>query len=491
MNAVSLAEGGFWPNHNKAEHRRYAGSTLTATVKRSGDRMTYKKLALDALTVNSANDRHGELENETAAIGWLFTNHEKAMRALAKDLAETGEVYEPPLVWLNSDAYIVFDGNRRVTCLKLIARPKRAPSVELQAFFKGLKESWSGTFPTRLECQIEPDRERIDDILLRRHTGTRGGVGRNPWTDRMTATFVERSGKGGGVNVADDIEKRLQAAGALPARKIPWSTANRLLASEGLRNRVGISVTRGKLQLTHNESLVLPIFRRVAEDLATRKVVLGDLWDNEGKVAYLDRLEAEGVLPLPPLPSPGAGSSIPPNPNPGSDPNVVPRPGPGGPTAAPFAPQPPAPKPSKRTTLIPQVNHAVVWQAHVQRHRQIWEELQFKLQLHDHPNAIAVLFRVLFELSIDNYITRTNLTAVHSNDLLKNKVKKVGADLEAKKKIDGKYASLIRKLDNADGLFSIDTMNRHVHSPEFAPSPSHLTALWDQASRLIVVCLNA
>lgn len=313
--------------------------------------MTYKKLALDALTVNSANDRHGELENETAAIGWLYTNHEKAMRALAKDLAETGEVYEPPLVWPNGDAYIVFDGNRRVTCLKLIAQPKRAPSVELQALFKGLKDSWTGSFPTRLECQIEPDRERIDDILLRRHTGTRGGVGRNPWTDRMTATFVERSGKGGGVNVADDIEKRLQAAGALPARKIPWSTANRLLSSEGLRNRVGISVTRGKLQLTHNERLVLPIFRRVAEDLATRKVVLGDLWDNEGKVAYLNRLEAEGVLPLPPLTPLGAGPSIPPNPNPGLNPYLVPRPGPSGPPATPLAPQPPAPKPSKRTTL--------------------------------------------------------------------------------------------------------------------------------------------
>jgi hypothetical protein len=458
--------------------------------------MSYKKLALDALTVNSANDRHGELENETAAIGWLFTNHEKAMRALAKDLAETGEVYEPPLVWPNGDAYLVFDGNRRVTCLKLIAEPKRAPSVELQAFFKGLKESWTGTFPTRLECQIEPDRERIDDILLRRHTGTRGGVGRNPWTDRMTATFVERTGKGGGVNVADEIEKRLQAAGALPARKIPWSTANRLLSSEGLRNRVGISVTRGKLQLTHDESLVLPIFRRVAEDLATRKVVLGDLWDNEGKVAYLDGLEAEGVLPLPPLTPPvagsGAGAGPPANPNPGRGPNPGPGPGPGDPTAPPFAPQPqPAPKPSKRTTLIPQVSHAVVWQAHVQRHRQIWDELQFKLRLDDHPNAISVLFRVLFELAIDNYITRTNLTAVHPNDPLKNKVKKVGADLEAKNKIDGKYASLIRKLDNADGLFSIDTMNRYVHSPDFAPSPSHLTALWDQASRLIVVCLNA
>lgn len=446
--------------------------------------MTYKKLALDALTVNSANDRHGELENETTAIGWLFTNHEKAMRALAKDLAETGEVYEPPLVWPNGDAYLVFDGNRRVTCLKMIAEPKRAPSVELQSFFRGLKENWTGTFPTRLECQIERDRERIDDILLRRHTGTRGGVGRSPWTDRMTATFVERTGKGGGVNVADEIEKRLQAAGALPARKIPWSTANRLLSSEGLRNRVGISVMRGKFQLTHNESLVLPIFRRVAEDLATRQVVLGDLWDNEGKVAYLDGLEAEGILPLPPPTPPITGRGGGPSPNSG--------PGPGGPTAPKSAPQPPrAPKPSTRTTLIPQVSHAVVWQAHVQRHRQIWDELQFKLRLDNHPNAISVLFRVLFELAIDNYITRTNLTSVHPNDSLKNKVKKVGADLEGKNKIDGKYASLIRKLDNADGLFSIDTMNRYVHSPDFAPSPSHLMALWDQASRLIVVCLNA
>lgn len=452
--------------------------------------MTYKKLPLDVLTVNSANDRHGELENETAAISWLFSNHEKAMRALAKDLAETGDVYEPPLVWPIGNTYMVFDGNRRVTCLKLIAQPKRAPSAELQEFFKGLNKNFTGTFPYRLECQIEPDRERIDEILLRRHTGTRGGVGRSPWTDRMTATFVERTGKGGGVNVADEIEKRLRAADALPAKKIPWSTANRLLSSEGLRNRVGVSVTKGKLQLTHDESLVLPIFQRVAEDLASRKVVLGDLWDNEGKVAYLDSLEAEGILPLPPLnPSGSAATSNPSTPsNPNSSINRGNR---AGSLTKPPVASLLAPKPSKRETLIPRVDHAVVWQAHLQRHHQIWDELQFKLRLNDHPNAISVLFRVLFELAIDNYITRTSLSTIHPNDLLKNKVKKVGADLEAQKKIDPKYAGLIRKLENADGLFSIDTMNRYVHSPEFAPSPSHLTALWDQVSRLIVVCLNA
>lgn len=451
--------------------------------------MAYKNLALNALSVNSANDRHGELENETAAIAWLFTHHESAMRNLARDLVETGEIYEPPLVWPDGATYVVFDGNRRVTCLKLIAQPKRAPSLELQAFFKGMKASWRGAFPVRLECQIETDRERIDEILLRRHTGTRGGVGRNPWTDRMTATFVERTGKGGGVNVADEIEKRLAASGMLPGRKIPWSTANRLLSSEGLRNRVGISVIRNKFQLTHPEPLVLPIFRRIAEDLTNRAVVLGDLWDNEGKLAYLDRLEAEGILPLPPSPSPsspaspGSGTSGSSGPVSGRGGSLGPSPG-----ASP-SPQPPA-KPVKRTTLIPQVSHAVVWQAHVQRPRQIWDELQFKLKLDDHPNAISVLFRVLFELSIDNYITRTSLASVHPTDSLKNKVKKVGADLESKRRIDGKYAGVIRKLESADVIFSIDTMNRYVHSPDFAPSPSHLTALWDQVSQLVVICLN-
>jgi hypothetical protein len=36
---------------------------------------------------------------------------------------------------------------------------------------------------------------------------------------------------------------------------------------------------------------------RVADDLASRKVVLGDLWDTDGKRAYLDGLDREGVLP--------------------------------------------------------------------------------------------------------------------------------------------------------------------------------------------------
>ncbi|MDE4133073.1 hypothetical protein PXK00_08120 [Phaeobacter sp. QD34_3] len=114
----------------------------------------------------------------------------------------------------------------------------------------------------------------------------------------MKNNFVQRTGQGGGFNVADEIEQRLSIADLLPERRpIPRSTMNRLLSAEAFRNRLGFSVRKKKFEYTHNEEKVLSALARVAEDLANRKVVLGDLWDVDGKRAYLDKLEAEGVLP--------------------------------------------------------------------------------------------------------------------------------------------------------------------------------------------------
>ena len=128
--------------------------------------MSFKRIELGKLVINRANDRHGELENETAAIAWLFANREAHMRNLAKDVLASRGIYEPPLVYPEGDKFIVFDGNRRTTCLKLIGNPRRAPTVELQQFFQKLKDEWSGKLPDKIECQIERDRDRIDGWVL-------------------------------------------------------------------------------------------------------------------------------------------------------------------------------------------------------------------------------------------------------------------------------------------------------------------------------------
>lgn len=435
--------------------------------------MILKTIPLDLLTINRANDRHGELENETAAIAWLFNNRESHMRNLAKDLVTKGQVYEPPLVSPDGEKFLVFDGNRRVTCLKLLDNPRRAPTTELQLYFTELRAKWPGAFPDRIQCQVETDRDRIDDILYRRHTGSQNGVGQSTWDDRMKTYFVIRTGKGGGVNVADEVEKRLSNAGMLPSRRaIPRSTLNRLLSAEAFRNRVGFSVNRGRFEFTHQEGKVLAALRRIAEDLSHKRIVLGDIWDVDGKRAYLDKLEIENVLPtaVDALTKP----KFPPKPL------VIP------------APKPvPIAKPARRTTLIPQINYPVAWAGRLQRHRAIWEELQFHLHLSDHPNAISVLFRVLFELAVENHIQQTSLATIKPNDNLAKRALRVAEDLEMKGKIDHKYLGVFQKLPQLDPLFSLDTLNRYVHSPNFAPSPDHLTALWDTVADFVVHCLNA
>jgi len=232
--------------------------------------MPYKLLKLDSLMVNRANDRHGELENETAAIAWLFNNREQHMLNLARDIVAEGGIYEPPLVWQENSTFTIFDGNRRVTCLKLLANPKRAPNAELQEQFATLRSAWPGSFPDKLMCQVESDRDRIDEILFRRHTGAQRGVGQSTWDDRMKSNFVNRTGKGGGFNVADEIEKRLSSANLLPRRQIPRSTMNRLLSSEAFRNRVGFSVAKKRFHFTHDPQIVLAVLQRIATDLVVK-----------------------------------------------------------------------------------------------------------------------------------------------------------------------------------------------------------------------------
>ena len=113
------------------------------------------------------------------------------------------------------------------------------------------------------------------------------------------------------------------------------------------------------------------------------------------------------------------------------------------------------------------------------------------MELSEEPNAISVLLRVLLELSIDNYVKRAQPAGVQDVDKLSRKASKVASDLQAKGKIDKKYLGAINKLQQGEGIVSIDTLNRYVHSPNFSVSPEHLKMLWETLADFVVYCLAA
>lgn len=260
--------------------------------------MQLKSIPLADLSVNSANDRHGELADEQAAIGWLLTHRAAHMRNLTKDIVAEGRIYEPPLAHEDGGKYVVYDGNRRITSLKLLAEPGRAPSKEWADFFAAMRSQWKGQFPDRVQCHVEPDRDTLDEILYRRHTGGQGGVGQSQWDAAAKSNFERRTGKKTRINLAEEIEHRLRETGHLAASSsLPRSNLNRLLSAEAFRNRVGISIVKNRVEFTHDVGKVTSALTRIAHDLISKKVTLEDIWNNAGKRRYLDKLGKEGVLP--------------------------------------------------------------------------------------------------------------------------------------------------------------------------------------------------
>ncbi len=427
--------------------------------------MHFEDVRLADLVVNRANDRHGELENETAAIAELFRLREQHMRALAADIVSEGRIYDPPLVALEEGRFTIYDGNRRITCLKLIIEPRRAPSQELQQYFAELHDQWQGEFPERITCQVVDDRGVIDSILYRRHTGAQGGVGQSTWDDRAKHNFVERTGRGGRVDVAVEIERLLEDAERLPQNRIPRSTLNRLLSSEVNRNRVGVSVAGNRFSLTHTEDAVLNGLARISEDLAAGRVVLGDLWDNEGKLAYLNRLEAQGLLPR-------EADALPA----GQRPMRRPVPRRGRPQAR-----------RRQATFIPADAVDIAWRGDQGRARAIWDELRW-LQLDRHPNAISALVRILLELSVTSYNASRNVG--DPNDTLDRKFRGATQDLLGREIIDREYANELDRMRQNTELISIRSMHRYVHSETFAPLPDELVAFWTRLGRFVVACLS-
>jgi hypothetical protein len=143
--------------------------------------MQIASLGVSQLQLNPDNDRHGPLKDEASAIHWLLSNRNTHMRALADDLAQSKRLYEPPLVRADGSSHVVFDGNRRVCCLKLLLNPKLAPSESWLEFFSELASQEVTEAFSKIECEVETDLATIDELLYRRHTGSQDGVGRSQW----------------------------------------------------------------------------------------------------------------------------------------------------------------------------------------------------------------------------------------------------------------------------------------------------------------------
>jgi hypothetical protein len=434
--------------------------------------MKIAHIELSRLRLNPFNDRHGPLKDEASSIQWLLDNRKAHMRALSQDLAKTRRLYERPLVRPEGDGFVVFDGNRRTCCMKLLINPQLAPSEAWVEFYSELNSPEVDQAFRQVECEVEQDIEVIDETLLRRHTGSQEGVGQSPWDPEGKSFFLQRTGKAS-VGLGESIERALKAEQLIPADlSLPWSNLERLFSSEPIRKRAGFSFSGGELTYLTDKQKNLATLQRVANDLAgqgKKKVVLNDLWNNAKKGQYLDQLKSEGVMI--------DAVTIRP-----ADPDAQ------EPLTSPTSPPPRTTKgsaPKDKHVISSADQNPFMDHPGSERAQNIWRELQFSLQFDQHDNAIAVLMRVLLELAIIHYAREHGLVFGPS-DFFARRVSSVADSMLNRGLIDQRARAIIRKFESDKPIVSAHSMHQYVHNPDYHPARSDLKAIWTVIRAVVI-----
>lgn len=161
------------------------------------DKEGLARIPIDRLVLDSGNPRiPGMEETEAETIGLMLRDQRKAgtnkLVALATSIAEHGYSANEPLLVkpLGEDRFLVVEGNRRVTAMKLAVDPSLLPAEfsDLKMRFEALGEKMAGIEPL---CLISEDEEYLRRMMWLRHSGTGGGEGLDPWNSAQKARYKE------------------------------------------------------------------------------------------------------------------------------------------------------------------------------------------------------------------------------------------------------------------------------------------------------------
>lgn len=437
---------------------------------------TYEDISIEKLLVNNENARHEDLENETDAINWLIDNLPERMKKLSHDILDKGDVYDPPLVCKQGNSYKIYDGNRRVSCVKMLSNPSIIKNKDKRIIFEKLQKQFGDRIPQLINCRIENDISVINDIVERRHAGGDSGIGQMQWGPEEKDNFFRRTNSPYyKPKLSTELNHLLKNEKILePEQKINLSIFDRLLSNEHYRGLVGLTFKKRTLLFIKDRKASLEAIKRIIRDAENGKINLYKAWDNIEKDKYFATLAEDKILP-----------KIPSNDYEFSNKEIV--------ESEKTKSKPKAEKPSLRTRLIP--DHIILPQKiTAARLKNVFIELRHELYFSNHTNAISVMFRVLLELSIDYFIKHKKIEVISKNKHEPTLAQRFTACLEFmynQEEISKQERGVLIKFVQPEQFLSIDTFNGYVHHSIANPTQAELIAKWDTLEKFILLCLNS
>ena len=151
-------------------------------------KVAYEMISIEDLYVNPENDRYiNDSEDEISAMIDMFRvangNPRVEMVNLAEDISENGlNPFEWPIVWYDEELkkYIVIEGNRRITCIKLMTQFKE--NEEILRSIPEVEKIYKLSYPEgAIECVVYEDLYEAQKVLAKIHQDINEGIGRKQW----------------------------------------------------------------------------------------------------------------------------------------------------------------------------------------------------------------------------------------------------------------------------------------------------------------------
>ncbi|MDD2300559.1 MAG: hypothetical protein PHU69_13115 [Fermentimonas sp.] len=452
----------------------------------------YRQLKITELLLNSKNPRFNPVKHQTEAIASMIEDQQDKLATLAQHIAEFGlNPTDIVLVQPQGNQWLVKEGNRRITALKIANEPSLAghyPKIKKE--FQKLNASIDRNILENIPCVIINDEELLNEWIRLKHTGQNDGAGTVSWDGQQTSRFrMQTNGKlDARILFLDELKKHKDIPQKYKDRfdEIKKTNFDRLMGDPDVRSILGIASENGVFSLPGSVNKYL---LEVLYDLSSGNLTVGSIYYKEDRRKYIETLKTridqsdsvsrnteldnvnDYVKNNAKLGSNSNGGSTLQTPLNGSEENRKKN----IPTGSSSSNRGKS-YPINRKTLIPAQHKLTISHPRIVK---IFNELK-SLDIDSYPNGTSVLFRVFIELSADCYINRNNLNGVNENSKLSKKIEAISDDFESKSLMNqNELRSARLMVSSSIQTQSIKTFHSYVHNKDITPSSVDLKSAWD------------
>lgn len=444
-----------------------------------------ERIRITNLHLDLKNPRFEEQPSQMDAIHTMIADQQEKLMALAKDIFENGlnptDLIVVERMTDGNNQYRVLEGNRRITCLKLISNPKLVPETfpnirRLFVKLNGTKERADQL--RRPLCVIFDQEEDADVWIERKHSGEQDGRGTIAWNPLQKSRYKTRHGAKGSlplqvVNFLGRLSKEDTSLKSLLYNLENTTNIERLLSDPYVREVLMLNLQDGFLKSFDTIERTKKKLVKLLEATSQSDFNVNVIKHKSDRKTFIDDFHCHLDDPNPTALEQGWSLN-----DPGCAVQAVQQPSNGGAAGQPAPMR--LPKPTRK--LI-----ADDFQIPIDDTRigQLFKELKGMLPS-THPNAVAVLLRVFVELSVDCFNERYCLlpdgclTSSSSHEPLKDKIDKSIRKLKKLGKINDDLAKgILHELKDDNSALSIHTMNGFVHNYHFSPKADSLRTGWE------------